>query len=195
MKRFSIIWLLGLYSLSGLAARQALSLDSIVAGCYQPLKEPAFYPMADPALYAAVDEGGTRINSYEFRTGKVRSIILDLQTAKGPSLKQIKGFVLNPQETWMLFWTDQTPVYRHSFLTTYYLYDIRHNRIQPLSEKGDNQRDARFSPDGRSVSFARDNNLFIKRLDFGTEIQVTTDGVVNGILNGIADWVYEEEFG
>ena len=55
-------------------------------------------------------------------------------------------------------------------------------------------RDAQLSPNGRYVAFAKDNNLYIHKLDFGTEIAVTKDANAD-IINGIADWLYEEEFG
>ena len=44
------------------------------------------------------------------------------------------------------------------------------------------------------VAFVRDNNIYLKKLDYGTESAITSDGVKNKILNGIPDWVYEEEF-
>src|SRR5690606_1534249 len=52
-----------------------------------------------------------------------------------------------------------------------------------------------FSPDGTKVAYVYDNNIYIKDLNSGNEIQVTKDGKKNEIINGITDWVYEEEFG
>ena len=51
-----------------------------------------------------------------------------------------------------------------------------------------------MSPNGQYVAFAKDNNLYIHKLLFGTEIAVTKDENPD-IINGIADWLYEEEFG
>ncbi len=52
-----------------------------------------------------------------------------------------------------------------------------------------------FLPDGRMVAFvASDNNIYLKKWDYNTEIAVTTDGVPNKIINGVPDWTYEEEF-
>ena len=51
-----------------------------------------------------------------------------------------------------------------------------------------------FSPDGRMVAYVSDNNIWIRKFDYDTEVQVTKDGEMNKILNGITDWVYEEEF-
>lgn len=46
------------------------------------------------------------------------------------------------------------------------------------------------------MAFVRDNNIFlVKTLLYGnSESQVTEDGKQNEVLNGIPDWVYEEEF-
>ena len=55
-------------------------------------------------------------------------------------------------------------------------------------------RDAVMSPNGRYVAFAKDNNLYIHKADFGTEVAVTKDEN-RDIINGVADWLYEEEFG
>jgi dipeptidyl-peptidase-4 len=66
--------------------------------------------------------------------------------------------------------------------------------LEPLSENGPQQVPL-FSPDGTQIAFVRDNNIFLVKLLFGnSESQVTTDGERNRVLNGIPDWVYEEEF-
>jgi dipeptidyl-peptidase-4 len=73
----------------------------------------------------------------------------------------------------------------------YYIIDtMRHTRKQLGEGK---VRDAVMSPNGRYVAFAKDNNLYIHKLDFGTEVAVTKDENTE-VINGIADWLYEEEF-
>ena len=54
---------------------------------------------------------------------------------------------------------------------------------------------ATFSPNGSQVAYVKDNNLFLKDIASMQEIQITTDGVNNQVINGASDWVYEEEFG
>ncbi len=87
-------------------------------------------------------------------------------------------------------------IFRHSRIADWFIIDtMRHSRKQ-LGE-GLNLgkvRDAQMSPDGRYVAFAKENNLYIHKLDFRTEIAVTKDENPD-IINGIADWLYEEEFG
>jgi len=52
-----------------------------------------------------------------------------------------------------------------------------------------------FSPDGKMVAYVIDNDIWLTKFDFDTESRVTTDGEVGKVMNGVTDWVYEEEFG
>lgn len=82
-------------------------------------------------------------------------------------------------------------IFRHSEVAEWFVYDtMRHTRKQ-LGEGM--VRDAQMSPNGRYVAFAKGNNLYVHKLDFGTEVAVTKDENPD-IINGVADWLYEEEF-
>ena len=89
--------------------------------------------------------------------------------------------------------TEIEPVYRHSFRANYLIEDPASERAIPLSPHG-KQQAASLSPDGKKAAFVRDNNLFYVMLDDMSEVQVTFDGRAGEIINGIPDWVYEEEF-
>jgi dipeptidyl-peptidase-4 len=178
---------------AGNAARTALELDSLVTGKYRAASLPDIRPVSDARYYASLEEDGRRICLHAFATGKESETWMDLSKVKGEGPERLAGYEISPTETKILVWNEKTPIYRRSYLTDYYVYDRKRNTIEALSANGA-QRNARFSPDGRSIAFVRDNNLFIKRLDFGTEIQVSTDGVRNSVINGATDWVYEEEF-
>jgi len=193
MKRFCFLLILSFNFCFLSAAKQAIYLDSITSGAYRSASIPEIRSMNEARYYTCIDKAGKRLIQYNYSSGKQEGIILDVDNAKGVSLKKIIGYAFSPNEKKILLWSEKKPIYRRSFITEYYLYDCKRNLIEPLSENGA-QRDAKFSPDGRSVAFARNNNLFIKRLDYGTEIPVTADGEVNSVINGVADWVYEEEF-
>lgn len=150
--------------------------------------------MNDGIHYTMLSEDGKRIESYEYASGKKNAIILDLDKIEHCPIKKIAGYEFSKNESRILIHTQTTPIYRHSFTTTYYVYSIQYKQFDPLSTKPGKQQLAHFSPNGRLVAFSRDNNLFIKKLDFNTEIQITKDGKKNHIINGTADWVYEEEF-
>jgi len=175
------------------AGNSVLSLDSIIKGAYRPESIQEIRSASDPRFYTSLSEDGKKLNTYDFITGKLVETLIDLDNIKGEKLKKISGYIMDPVGKRILIWDARRPIYRRSYLTEYYVYDRKRNFLEILSEKG-GQRDAKFSPDGRSIAFCRENNIYIKRLDFGSELAVTTDGVANTIINGTTDWVYEEEF-
>ena len=92
-----------------------------------------------------------------------------------------------------LEYENKQQLFRRSFLADYYLVDTQKNTRTRLSDQP--VRDAIISPNGKHVVYAKaDNNLYIYKIDFKTEVAVTTDTNTE-IFNGIADWLYEEEFG
>lgn len=194
MKRFLCGCFLFFGVVCAFAGNTPISLDSIVAGSYKADPLPVMNSMTDARYYTSLSEDGKKLNRYDYKTGTLQETILDVEKARGTSLKKLAGYCFNPQENRILIWSEERPIYRRSWQTEYYLYDRKRNLIEPLSERK-NQRDARFSPDGRSVSFSSENNLYIRRLDFGSELVVTSDGLSNAFINGTTDWVYEEEFG
>jgi dipeptidyl-peptidase-4 len=194
MKRIVLSMALLCLVWSSVRAEHGLVLDSVVTGVYEAAAPAEMTPMLDGRYYTSLDPTGQRIVRYSYQTGKQTDVLMDLKTVKGKAPASVAGYVFSPTESKILVWTSVVRQYRRSWTADYYVFDCRRNTLEPLSENGP-QRDACFSPDGRSVAFARNNDLFIKRLDFGTEIAVTSDGSKNGIINGVTDWVYEEEFG
>lgn len=139
-------------------------------------------------------ENSTRIVKNSYKTGKAVDVLFDITKIDRAPISSFQDYELSEDETKILLLTDRKPVYRRSFTAQYYVWNSVTEDFDPLSEKGAQQQ-ATFSPDGDRVAFVRDNNIFIKSLKFGTETQITWDGKKNEIINGIPDWVYEEEFG
>ena len=97
-----------------------------------------------------------------------------------------------------LGYKNEQKLFRHSFFADYYLVDTQKNDTISLSDVP--VRDAMMSPNGKYVVYAKaDNNLYIYKVDFKTEVAITStngDGLdARDIYNGISDWLYEEEFG
>ena len=102
---------------------------------------------------------------------------------------------MSPDGKRLLIQTKTERIYRRSFTATYYIYTLQNNRLVPLSDNGPQQTPL-FSPDGQQIAFVRDNNIFLVKLLYdNAEVQVTKDGQRNEVINGIPDWVNEEEFG
>lgn len=84
-------------------------------------------------------------------------------------------------------------IYRRSSKAFYYVFDLDTRKVTPVSNQEGKQQYATFSPDATKVAFVRDNDLYISDLSTGEETRITQDGKYNHIINGGADWVYEEE--
>lgn len=176
------------------ASGKKLSLKEMTRGDFRGESMVAVSPLADGETYAALSDDGKQIVQYSFKNGQAVGNLFDVSTAKGASLEKIDGYLMSPDGRRMLIQTNTQRIYRHSFTATYYIYNIRNNRLEPLSDGGPQQTPL-FSPDGQQIAFVRNNNIFIVKLLYGNaEVQVTKDGVPNQIINGIPDWVNEEEF-
>lgn len=150
--------------------------------------------MADGKSYASLTSDGRQVVRYDIASGKQLEVLFDAATARGVELESIESFKLSPTEGFMLVNESSEAVYRRSSKAAYYIFDIRHNKLTPLSEQHPRQQSPLWSPDGRIIAFVADNNIYMHKLDYGTEVAVTTDGEVNKVINGVPDWVYEEEF-
>ncbi len=156
---------------------------------------PAEYVyMPDGVTYLSLSDDCKRIVKYDIKTGNELETVMDAGNTRGCRIDDIDGFCLSPEGNKLLVYTDKTMIYRRSYKASYYVYEIKRNMLVALSEKFSHQQSPLFSPDERMVAFVAENNIYLKKLDYNTEIAVTTDGVKNEVINGVPDWVYEEEF-
>ena len=192
--RLSILTVSAVWYFSFAFAGQKLSLKSITNGDFRPKTMKEVRPMADGETYAQMSDDGKRVEICSFRTGKQVGVLFDATTARGAQIEQIDDYIMSPDGSRLLIQTHTKAVYRHSFTATYYIYSIRNNKLEPLSDGGPQQTPV-FSPDGNQIAFVRENNIYLVKLLYdNAESQVTTDGKFNEVINGIPDWVYEEEF-
>ena len=168
--------------------------DFTLTGRFYPRGVQGIRSLADGEHYTALSGGGSMLVKYSYRTGKAVDTLLNLADPQYRAVQRIQGYEFSADESRVLICTNVRPIYRRSFTAEYYVYDMKNRELKPLSTGGP-QRLATFSPTGTKVAFMRDNNLFIADLRFGSELQITSDGKVNEIINGAPDWVYEEEFG
>ncbi|MCF6365860.1 MAG: S9 family peptidase [Bacteroidales bacterium] len=144
--------------------------------------------MNDGTHYTTSTRNGDIIK-YSYNTGDVTDTVF-----KASEFKIVPDeYEFNSNESKILLQTNYERIYRRSFTANYYVYNIKTNKIAEVSKNG-KQQIASFSPDAENIAFIRDNNIFIKNLKTGNEKQITAGGKKNEIINGIPDWVYEEEF-
>lgn len=188
MKKITVYLLLMLVPL----AARGLDLRSITNGQYLTESIHGVEAASDGESYTQLGDDGKTIVRYSFKTGKAVETLFD---AKGTKVERISGYIMSPDGKRMLIETNRHSIYRHSFTADYYIYTIASRKMVPLSTNGAQQTPL-FSPDGTMIAFVRDNNIFlIKLLYDNAESQVTKDGKKNEVINGIPDWVNEEEFG
>ena len=195
MKKLSILFLLCLLvQVVPAQGSKALDLKEITSGKFRAEGIQGVIPMADGEHYTQMNAEGTQIIKYSFRTGQQVEVVFDVAKARECTFKRFDGYTFSPDGSKILSRTETQPIYRHSYKAVHYLYTIKRNIVEKLSEGGPQQSPV-FSPDGNMVAFVRDNNIFLVKMLYGnSESQVTEDGKFNHVLNGIPDWVYEEEF-
>ncbi len=127
-------------------------------------------------------ENGTKIVSRNLLTGKEKDVVLDLAQIRECPIESFQSFILSPIESHILLVNNNY----------YYLYDIHYQTIVPICD--DQLEAAEFSPTGYMIAFARENNLYLYKLKYSSISSITTDGQQDSIRNGMATWMYEEEF-
>jgi dipeptidyl-peptidase-4 len=175
--------------------RQAITLEDVWAkGTFAARSVQGFNWMRDGRYYSALEKG--EVVQHDVTTGQATQTLVSAQQLRPAGAAQpiaVDGYEFNADEQKMLFSTATEPIYRRSTRANYYVYDRTGQKLVPLSSGG-KQSYASFSPDGRRVAFMRQNNLFVVDLQTMQETPITTDGVVNKLIHGGGDWVYEEEF-
>ncbi|MDG1037714.1 MAG: DPP IV N-terminal domain-containing protein, partial [Polaribacter sp.] len=129
------------------------------------------------------------LDKYSYKTLEKVETIVNSGDLEG--LNSFSSYSFNNDETKLILGTNFEGIYRYSEKGTYYAYDIASQKVTLIDEK---IQEPVFSPDNRNVAYAKDNNIFIKNLSSNKITQVTNDGKKNHVINGITDWVYEEEF-
>ena len=203
MKKISMAILLCLCSITMFAqGKKALELKDVVTGQFRPENIYGVIPIpGDGEHYSQMNAAGTQVIKYSFKTGEQVEVLFDAATARECKFKRFDSYSFSPDGKTLLIATQTTPIYRHSYTAVHYLYSLKrniegkiNNVVETLSDGGPQQVPV-FSPDGSMVAFVRDNNIYLVKLLYGnSESQVTTDGKRNEVLNGLPDWVYEEEF-
>ena len=152
----------------------------------------AFHSMKNGDYYTILNRNkfGTYMDKYDYKTlEKVKTLVhgKDLE-----GFKYFDDYTFSQDETKLIIGVDLDRIYRRSKVGTYYLYDLNSQSLEIISEL--NIQEPTFSPDGSKIAFVHKNNIYIKDLSTKETIQITDDGEKNKIINGISDWVYEEEF-
>ena len=180
---------------SNLTAQQKnITLEEIWSGAFRTQGLDVLRSLNNGKEYAVLNydrqNKASTIDVYDYKSGEKVRTLLNSKDLKG--IDYVISYEFNKDESKILFSTELEQIYRRSSLGTYYVYDIKTKDFRLVSTN--KVQEPTFSNDGSKIAYGFENNLYIKDLNSGETKQITTDGKKNSIINGITDWVYEEEF-
>ncbi len=128
------------------------------------------------------------VDRYSYLTGEKIGTLVSSKNLELP----IVSYSLSDDEKQVMVVSERQSIFRYSANSKVHIYNLETKKLTELRE--DLVRSAAFSPDGNKVGYVFENNLYYKNLETGETVQATTDGEINKLINGVSDWVYEEEF-
>ena len=193
MKRYYYYYILLFFVFSTqLFSQEHLTLEKIWGGAFRTERLKAITHLDNNIefSYLSYDHAtkSTAIIGENYSNGKKRVLLESSDIGNLP----ITGYSFSKNYNAILLETENQPRYRYSSKGKYVIYNFKKNTQIPLTEEW--VLNPSLSPDGNKSAFVKNNNLFIKDLNTRTLTQLTKDGKENGIINGLSDWVYEEEF-
>ena len=176
------------------AQEKQITLEEIWNGTFSQQRLESLKSLNNGTEYIVLNQdrkdGSSSIDLYDYKSGEKKGSLLN--SANLEEISKFRGYELSDNEAKILLGTQMDQIYRHSSKGIFYVYDIASKSLQKLS---DNKiQEPTFSPDASMVAYVYDNNLYVKTLATDEEIKIPADGKKNEIINGVTDWVYEEEF-
>ncbi len=193
MNKIQTTLLFCLIALNVAFGQKQISLNEIWNGSFQSQRMVSANSMKNSNQYSLIEKSPSssyQINLFDFASLKKVATLFD--TALFSEIRSIDSYSFSADEKKILIATNSEAIFRHSFTADYYLYDITAKKIQKVADFP--IQEPVFSKDGLQIAFAHNNNLYHYDIVNKTVTPITTDGKKNHIINGISDWVYEEEF-
>ncbi|MBT3544828.1 MAG: S9 family peptidase [Saprospiraceae bacterium] len=186
----SLLVMMLIIATASVTAQQEISLEDIWTNyTFSPKRVPGFNFLNDGRHYTR--KQSNVIKKYDLTTGDFVEDILDGATL-GTDFT-IGSYSFNSDESKIVIMNNRESIYRRSFKANYYVYDRATKQLSEVFD-GDKISYGTLSPDDKQIAFVHNNNLYSKDLSSNVITAITTDGEYNKIVNGAADWVYEEEF-
>ena len=195
MKLLRILSLITVLITSTLTAQnKQITLEEIWNGTFRTDGLQALHSLNNGKQYSVLNfdraNRATTIDIFDYKTlEKTKTLV---SSADIEQIPYFTDYTFSKDESQVLLATEEEAIFRRSSLGKYYVFNTKTGETTLVTE--DKIQEPTFSPDGTKIAFGLNNNLFVKDLNSGKISQITTDGVKNKIINGITDWVYEEEF-
>jgi len=169
------------------------SLEEIWSGAFRTQSMQSLNSLNDGQHYSVLEYNrasrASKIVVFDYLTGSQTRVLIDGKDY--PEVKAFEDYTFSKDEKKLLLSTDSEPIFRRSSKGIYWVFDTDLRKLFPVSDKP--IQEPTFSPDGTQVAYVYENNLFVKEIATGKVTQITFDGKKNRIINGLTDWVYEEE--
>ena len=175
-------------------AQQKITVDQIYSGTFRSKSMDELQSLKNTNQYTVLNYDATsktmKIDLYDFGSLKKVNTLIDSKNFLALS-NGIDSYSFSKDEKQILIANNTQQIFRNSFTADYFLYDMSTKQLVKVLEE---VQEPTFSPDGKLIAFAKKNNMFVYDILSKSSIAITEDGKKNTIINGITDWVYEEEF-
>lgn len=189
---FALVFFMGIFLVS--AQNKQVTLEEIWGGAFRPAYMESLTSLNNGKEYVVQhydrSNQNMRVDAYSYETGEQTRNILSSNKIK--QLNYFETYQLSPNENFALLGVNTEAIYRRSTRAIYFVYNV--NNGENIMLAAHPVQEPQFSPDETKVAYVYENNIYVKDLASGTTTQLTQDGKKNEIINGITDWVYEEEF-
>ena len=196
MKLFKIVFIFSFFVITNISAQNKdITIEEIWNGTFRTERIDALHSMKNGKQYSVLNfdrsTTSSSIDIYDYQTlQKVKTLV---SSSNFSEIDYFTDYTFSEDETRVLLATEESPVYRHSKTGKYYVYNSVINSLELVSY--DMIQEPTFSPDGTKVAYVFENNIYVKDFTINSTKQITKDGEKNKVINGVTDWVYEEEFG
>ena len=184
-----------LFLVAAVFGQQKITVENIYGGTFKAKGMDELQSLKNTDQYTVlnVDQASRsiQIDLYDFATLKKVANLIDTKNHKELS-NGIDSYTFDASEKKILIACNTNKIFRHSFTADYFLYDIASKSLIKLFDF--QVQEPTFSPDGTKVAYAKENNLYVYDVASKKSTAITSDGKKNAVINGITDWVYEEEF-
>jgi dipeptidyl-peptidase-4 len=195
MKKLNILLFLILgFVVTAYGQTQKITVEDVYQGVFRTEGLDALQSLKNGKQYTVLNVDkitkAAKVDTYDYKTlTKVETIV---SSADLDGVLTFSSYEFTADESKLLLATEIEPIYRHSRLGIFYVYDIASKGLTKISDQ--KIQEPSISPNGKEVAYVSDNNIFIFNIDSKQKKQITSDGTKNKIINRITDWVYEEEF-
>jgi dipeptidyl-peptidase-4 len=176
-------------------AQQKITVEDIYTGAFRAKGMDELQSLKNTNQYTVLNfdrpSRTMQIDLYDFATLNKIATLIDTKNHKELA-DGIDSYSFNSDEKMILIASNSNQIFRHSFTADYFLYNTVSKELIKLFDF--QVQEPTFSPDGKMIAYAKENNLFVYDITTKKSTQITNDGKKNAIINGITDWVYEEEF-